>query len=154
MVMPEICLTPLWPCYGGCSMMPGCSFLQQRFLMGDPDGLDPDLLAFSRQKLDALQTALMSSLQSGAFFGNAMLRCDEPDGPLHWLVCPRYEEARQDVMGWVDSRPQDSKALRAHLLPSRSYTFCCTVEDGPCGFDPSQNHISFSAWTRNITRVH
>ena len=70
--------------------------------MTDLCGLDASLVQQASQKHNALEGALLSALQSGAFVGTAMHskydftkqtncgQCQEPDGPAHWLVCPRY----------------------------------------------------------------
>ena len=108
------------------------SQVTHRKTMTDLCGIDASLVHQASQKHNALEGALLSALQSGAFVGTAMHskydftkqtncgQCQEPDGPAHWLVCPRHHTARRHVDGWVDDHPHDTMALRQHLLPSRS----------------------------------
>ena len=100
--------------------------------MTDLKGLDVHLVYRHGPKLNALEAALLSSLQSGAFLGDAMhskfdftktprcSHCDADDTVLHWLVCPRYHNQRATIADWVSDHPQDTMALKAHLLPSQS----------------------------------
>eukprot|EP00435_Cladocopium_sp_Y103_P031943 s1553_g8.t1 len=103
-----------------------------RNTMNDLVGLDPLLLNLDSTTLTSLQQSLMSSLRSGAFMNRAMQArfdytknalcssCGVPDDNLHWLVCPRFENVRTALGNWQHNHSSDSRALKAHLLPSRS----------------------------------
>eukprot|EP00435_Cladocopium_sp_Y103_P039530 s1405_g10.t1 len=106
--------------------------VQHRGTMRDLHGLDPQLVHSGKRTLNALDTALVGSLQSGAFISASShckfdktkdgmcSRCLVEDTPAHWLVCPRFQSLRTGIHGWVDSASVDTEPLRLHLLPSRS----------------------------------
>ena len=106
--------------------------VQHRKTMTDLRGIDMKLVASARASLSALETSLVSALQSGAFTGAAQhgkydltkdgncQLCRVPDTPTHWLACPRYANVRTRIDGWQDHAPIDTVALTEHLLPSRS----------------------------------
>ena len=106
--------------------------VQHRKTMSDLCGLDPHLVRVPSRTAAALESSLVSSLQSGCFIGAAhhakfdptkvatCAQCEVADEPSHWLKCPRFAELRHSIEGWNDETPYDTQALCAHLLPSRS----------------------------------
>eukprot|EP00435_Cladocopium_sp_Y103_P054257 s825_g17.t1 len=106
--------------------------VQRRPTMSDLTGLDPAAVHALHRSATALDMARLSALHSGCFMSNAQhakydltktarcLACDVPDDLLHWLVCPRHANIRQEIPKWQDRTQHDTTALRMHLLPSRS----------------------------------
>ena len=109
-----------------------CQQVRHRTSMNDLVGIDPHLARGVSSGGTALDGALISSLQSGAFMSASQhgkydltktaicAHCQVDDTPLHWLICPRYATLRAAVPGWQDHTNHDTKALMMHLLPSRS----------------------------------
>eukprot|EP00438_Fugacium_kawagutii_P032420 Skav234923 [mRNA] locus=scaffold840:956698:961575:+ [translate_table: standard] len=104
--------------------------VKHRKLMDDLEGLAPEIAIPDKSKLNGLELALQGSLQSGAFLSSSSQakfdmtkdgwcpHCDQPDDQLHWVECPLKAHLRPSSM--EELLRGSSKALRAHLLPSRS----------------------------------
>eukprot|EP00438_Fugacium_kawagutii_P031979 Skav207040 [mRNA] locus=scaffold975:198961:208505:- [translate_table: standard] len=106
--------------------------VNHRLTMQDLDGLDPHLVRADRSQLDALETSLLGSLQSGAFIATSThakydatkhaccSRCGVENTQPHMLECPCYESIRNGISGWGRDPECDTTALSVHLLPSRN----------------------------------
>eukprot|EP00438_Fugacium_kawagutii_P027064 Skav214855 [mRNA] locus=scaffold16:296995:306518:- [translate_table: standard] len=106
--------------------------VNHRHTMQDLQGIDFSLAQLDKHKLTALENSLVASLQAGSFIGNEIHSkydvtkdrlchlCHTPDGPGHWLDCPRFQPQRDAIPDWTDRTPLDTESLRTHLLPSRS----------------------------------
>ena len=113
-----------------------CQQVRHRATMADLAGIDPHLALGVGKEATALDRALISSLQSGAFMSAAQhskydltkesmcISCNVADSPLHWLQCPRYADQRAEVRDWQSHTVYDTKALLMHLLPSRFPSAC------------------------------
>ena len=108
------------------------SRVAHRKTMHDLMGLDPGLLRESQRGRDALQLALLGSLNAGAFIDQAAhsrydltkdglcRHCRTLDSQEHWLTCPLKEQLRQQA-GLADGMLHGTtSALRLHLLPDRN----------------------------------
>lgn len=99
--------------------------------MNDLEGLDGYLTLLHAHRLPSLQRSLLSALRSGAFFTAAeharydpektafCVHCDCEDDRAHWLQCPRFEQLRQSLPGWLPDVLHLPRCATHHLLVPR-----------------------------------
>ena len=108
------------------------SKVQKRKTMSDLTGLDPHLVAQCLKGKSALDTALIGSLNGGAFIGDAAhSKYDLTKQPLcdvcgvaadvsHRPECPKFSCVRNAMTDWNPGLLTASVAMKTHVLPSRS----------------------------------
>ena len=102
-----------------------------RTSMNGLQGIDPPLVKWVSLNLTALDTALVASLQSGAFIAGAQHakfdvtkvatcpHCHNKDTHVHWLTCPGYAELHENLVdptAWT----RLPMATRSQLIPTRN----------------------------------
>ena len=97
----------------------------------DLQGIDVTLATWVSRGLHALDSALVASLQAGAFLSQAAqakfdvcktsqcAHCQQKDTHAHWIACPAYVEHHADVLD-VPLLNDQTDAIKFHLLPSRN----------------------------------
>ena len=99
--------------------------------MKDFNGLDPYLTLHNAARLQPIDRARLSALQSGAFVTALehsryddekcaiCIHCRLPDDRTHWLTCPRFANLRDSIPNWSVDNLELPLCTLHHLLVPR-----------------------------------